>query len=234
MRRLKLSAAALTAVIAVAVVAPSGAGAQNLPVHVFDTFNGTSLNPAKWYLGTPNPGTTVSVHDGSLWLGASSNATSGFNIGPLLDCQVVGDFDAQIAFTLSTWPADSNVTLALSAPPLGQTFLISTSTGDDWGLFAPIGTGYGFTTFPVSAPVQSGSLRLIRQGAETSGYYRTGPSPTWHRIGTLTASTAPAYVGAAIWNVGTPFGGQPVSVAIHSFNLQAAGTIGYNGLPCTF
>jgi hypothetical protein len=134
--------------------------------------------------------------------------------------------------TLSTWPAGDNVTVALVGL-VGNTFVNSQSTGDVWGLFVPqtTGTGYGYTQFP--AFVTSGSLRMIRRGDEISSYFRTDHSRTWQRIGEFAGTTAPSYLGVAIWNSSGPFGGQPVSVAIHSFKLEAAGLVGFNGFPCS-
>ena len=223
MRRFKLSAAAFAVVTVVALSISSGASAASLPIHLFDSFNGTSLNPATWNLGTPTPGATVSVHDGSLWLSASSTSPPSFNTAVVLGagCQVVGDYDAEIEFTLSSWPADSDLTLALSGD--GHTFLTSEPEGNFWGLYdlATNALGYNYTQIP--AYVHSGALRLTRRNDRITSYFRTDRSATWQRIAQFTGDTAPAWMSMNLWTGVSPFGGQPVSVAIHSFKLEAAG-----------
>jgi hypothetical protein len=235
---LRLRALAATAVCAVgcmlaaaAFAAPAGAfpvasaaglpqpGPQ-LPYQISDSFNGTSLNSAVWFTDSfQNAGTSQVVQDGSLQLTASSAASSGFHDGILARCQAVGDFDAQIHFTLSTWPAGDNVTLAVNAPPLGNTFVESAVGGDVYGLFVQQPLGY--ITIP-RLPTRSGELRLSRRGDLTSAYFRAGYAGMWHQIDQFSGSTSPTFVGVAIWNI-SDFGGQPVSVQVDSFKLDAAG-----------
>jgi hypothetical protein len=186
------------------------------PYQISDSFNGTSLNPAVFGTDQQSDGTTQGVQDGSLRLTASSAASSGFHDGILTRCQAVGDFDAQIRFTLSTWPAGDNVTLAVNAPPLGNTFVASAVGGDVYGLFV---SPSGFITIPAS--VRSGELRLSRRGDLTSAYVRSGHGWWWHQIAQFSGSTGPTWVGVAIWNI-SDFGGQPVSVKVDSFKLDAA------------
>jgi hypothetical protein len=188
-----------------------------LPYRIRDSFNGASLNPAVWFTDQQSAGTTQGVQDGSLRLAASSAASSGFHDGILTRCQAVGDFDARIRFTLSSWPAGDNVTLAVNAPPLGNTFVENAAGGDVYGLFvAPS----GFITIPTS--VQGGVLRLSRRGDLTSAYILSGRGGQWNQIARFSGSTNPTYVGVALWNI-SDFGGKPVSVQVESFKLDAAG-----------
>lgn len=192
-----------------------------LPYRIRDSFNETSLNPAVWVTDQQSSGTSQGVQEGSLRLTASSAASSGFHDGILARCQAVGDFDARIRFTLSTWPAGDNVTLAVNAPPLGNTFVESAVGGDEYGLFVPSVTAAqpGYITIPAS--VRGGVLRLSRRGDLTSAYILSGHGGQWNQIGQFTGSTSPTYVGVAIWNISS-FGGQPVSVQVESFKLDAA------------
>jgi hypothetical protein len=226
MRRFKLFTAALVAVLALVVSAAAGARAgtpqpgPQLPYQISDNFNGTSLNSALWFTDVfQNAGTSLGVQGGSLQLAASSAASSGFHDGILATCQAVGDFDAQIQFTLSTWPAGDNVTLAVNAPPLGNTFVESAVGGDVYGMIVQPTPGY--ITIP-RLPTRSGELRLSRRGDLTSAYFRAGYAGMWHQIDQFSGSTAPTFVGVAIWNI-SDFGGQPVSVQVDSFKLDAAG-----------
>jgi hypothetical protein len=210
--------AALIAVMALVVSASAGARAENLPYRISDSFNGTSLNSAMWFTDVfQGAGTTEVVHDGSLWLTASSAASTGFHDGILSRCQAVGDFDAQIRFRLSTWPAGDNVTLAVNAPPLGITSVISAVGGDVYTLYVPP-SGY----IQIPASVRSGELRLSRQGDLTSAYVRSGHAGNWQQIGQFSGPTSPTYVGVAMWSI-SDFGGQPVTVQVESFKLDAAG-----------
>lgn len=187
-----------------------------LPYRISDSFDGTSLNAAVWFTDIQSDGTSQGVQDGSLRLTASNAASSGFHDGILTRCQAVGDFDAQIRFTLSTWPADDNVSLAVNAPNLGNTFVQSAVGGDVFGLFVQPS---GFITIPAS--VRSGELRLSRRGDLTSAYVRSGRAGRWHQIAQFSGSTSGTWVGVAIWNI-SDFGGEPVSVQIDSFKLDAA------------
>jgi hypothetical protein len=135
----------------------------------------------------------------------------------LTRCQAQGDFDARIRFTPSTWAAGDNVSLAVNAPNLGNTFVENAVGGEVYGLFVQPS---GFITIPSS--VRSGELRLSRRGDQTSAYYRSGHAREWHQIAQFSGSTSGTWVGVAIWNI-SDFGRQPVSVQIDSFRLAAAG-----------
>lgn len=222
-RRLAALAVLLVAGAAVLPTASSGARAGDsqtgpqLPYRITDSFNGTSLNGAVWVTDQQSDGTTQGVQDGSLQLTASNAASSGFHDGILTRCQAQGDFDAQIGFTLSTWPAGDNVSLAVNAPNLGNTFVENAVGGDVSGLFVQPS---GFITIP-RLPVRSGELLLSRRGDLTSAYLRPGPAGPWRQIGQFSGSTSGTWVGVAIWNISN-FGGQPVSVRVNSFELDAA------------
>ena len=202
-----------------AVDAPSS-GLQ-LPYVISDNFAGTDVDSALWYVdqGPYNTGTTVGVQNGSLRLTATSAASSGFHDGITTRCQAVGDFDAQIAFTLSNWPADDNVSLAVNAN-LGNTFVENQVGGDVYGLFVPQPVGFQYITIPAS--VHTGALMLSRRGNLISAYVRSGPAGKWNQIAAFLGPMSPTFVDVAIWNV-SDFGGQPVSVQVNSFKLAAAG-----------
>lgn len=223
MRRLTALAVVLVASAAVLLAASSGARAGNphtgpqLPYRISDSFDGASLNGSVWFTDQQSDGTSQGVQDGSLLLTASSAASSGFHDGILTRCQALGDFDAQIRFTLSTWPTGDNVSLAVNAPNLGNTFVENAIGGDVYGLFVQPS---GFITIPAS--VRSGELRLSRRGDLTSAaYFRSGQAGQWHQIAQFSGSTGGTWVGVAIWNI-SDFGGQPVSVQVDSFKLDAA------------
>jgi hypothetical protein len=183
---------------------------------ISDNFNGTSLNSSVWAT-IQGAGTTEGVQNGSLQLTASTAAASGFYGGIQTNCQAIGDFDAQIRFTLSTWPADDNVTLAINSP-VANTYMESAVGGDIYGLF--VAPPSSFITIPGSVP--SGELRLARRGDVISAYIRSSHAGKWHQIGHFSGSTIATWVGVFIWNL-SDFGGQPVSVQVDSFKLDAAG-----------
>jgi len=214
---IKSFTAALIAVMAVVVSGASAARAESLPYRISDSFDGTGVNASVWFTDEQSDGTTQGVRNGSLQLTASSAAASGFHDGILAKCQAIGDFDAQIRFTLSNWPAGDNVTLALNAPPIGNAFLLSAPGGDVSGLYVQPSD---YVTIPTS--VRSGELRMSRRGDVTSAYIRSGFLGLWQQIAQYSGSTSPSYVGVAIWNI-SDFGGQPTSVQIESFKLAAAG-----------
>lgn len=193
-----------------------------LPYRIRDSFNGTSVNPAVWYTDPgQNSGTTVGVQGGSLQLSASATASSGFHDGISTHCQAVGDFDARIRFTLSTWPANDNVSLAVNSIP-GNTFVENQVGGDVYGLFvkpSPTPTGFSYITVPTS--IRSGLLWLSRRGDLISAYVRSAKG-SWSQIAKFTGSTSPTFIDVAIWNV-SGFGGQPATAAVQSFKLDAAG-----------
>ena len=100
-------------------------------------------------------------------------------------CQAVGDFVAEIRFTLSTWPAGDNVGLALTAPNLGNTFVDSEVGGDTYGLFITAGRGADPHLGAAAA-----SCVLSRRGSLASAYARSGLAGSWQQIGRLNASTS--------------------------------------------
>ncbi len=220
-----LSAAALLAVAAVLVPAAVAGSSTNatsqtgptLPYRITDRFIGNSLNGAVWFTDQQSSGTSQGVQDGSLRLTASNTASSGFHDGILTRCQAKGDFDARIHFTLVSWPAGDNVSLAVNAPNLGNTFVEDAVGGDVYGLFVQPS---GFITIPAS--VRSGELWLSRRGDLTSAYVHPAAAAQWQQIGQFSGSMNDTWVGVAIWNI-SDFGGQPVSVRVDSFELAAAG-----------
>jgi hypothetical protein len=190
-----------------------------LPFSIADSFNGKSLDQTVWVTDQQSEGTTQGVQGRSLLLTASEAAASGFHDGILTRCQAQGDFDAQIHFTLLAWPDGDNVSLAVNAPNLGNTFVENAVGGDVDGLFVQPSA---FITIPAS--VRIGDLRLSRRGDQTSAYLRSGPAAAaqWQQIAQFSGSTSDTWVGVAIWNI-SDFGGRPVSVRIDSFELDAAG-----------
>ena len=212
-------AASATPAGAVVPVATSPAGDPHaLPLQISDSFNGTGVNPAVWYNDAPYAGTSVGVQNGSLVLTASSAPASGFHDGITTRCQAVGDFDAIMSFSLTTWPARDNVSLAVNTI-IANTFVNSQVGGDVTGLFVNQPTAY--VQIPVS--VRSGDLRLSRRGDLVSAYIRPAHGGRWLRSGQFIGLTSPTFVDLAIWDTSGPFGGQPVSVQVGSFELYAAG-----------
>jgi hypothetical protein len=106
----------------------------------------------------------------------------------------------------------------VNAPPLGNTFVESAAGGDVYGMIVQPTPGY----ITVPASTRGGVLRLSRRGDLTSAYILSGHAGRWNQIGQFSGSTAPTFVGVAIWNI-SDFGGQPVSVQVKSFKLDAAG-----------
>lgn len=215
--RLRRVAALAVSLVASAAALPAASSAAGLPLQISDSFNGTSLNSAVWFPDTQFAGTTQGVQDGSLRLTVSSAPASGFHDGITTICQAVGDFVAQIRFTLSTWPAGDNVSLAVNTN-IGNTFVDSEVGGDVSGLYI-LGSG-AYVQIPVS--VRSGELRLSRRGDLISAYVRSGLVGKWQQSGQFVGSTSATFVDVAMWNTSGPFGGQPVSVQVESFKLYAA------------
>jgi len=223
MRRLAALAVLLFASVAVLPATSLGARAGDsqtgppLPYRISDSFKGNGLNGALWFTEQQSDGTSQVVQNGALQLTASNAASSGFHDGILTRCQAKGDFDALIHFTLLTWPAGDNVSLAVNAPNLGNTFVEDVVGGDVYGLFVQPSA---FITIPAS--VRSGELRLSRRGDLTSAYVLPPLAGHWQQIAQFSGSTGDTWVGVAIWNI-SGFGGQPVSVRVDSFSLDAGG-----------
>ena len=198
-----------------AASAPAG---TPLPYQISDSFNGTSLNSNLWFTDEQSAGTTQGVEGRALQLTASADAASGFHDGILTHCQAVGDFVAEIRFTLLAWPAGDNVSLAVNAPNLANTDVDSVVGGDVFDLFVAPSEGIS-----IPASVHSGELLLSRRGGVFNAYVRSGSPGRWQLIGRLSGSTGNVWVGVAIWNASGPFGAQPVSVQVQSFKLDAQG-----------
>jgi hypothetical protein len=129
-------------------------------------------------------------------------------------CHLAGDYDLQVDYSLTTWPARNGVRFGLLA---GADSVERTS--DPAGVDNTYATNFSGTIVQTETPDKTGRLRLTRVGTTVTGYYLNKGS--WVTIATATAAAgSPAYAIQA-WADDYTFHQQDVRVNLK--NLSATG-----------
>lgn len=173
-----------------------------------DDFRSAVLNYAHWVIGKINVrGEAFPTSEGLRLTLTVRNITSFFALNVWLNCRIVGDFDAQIRYSLEDWPYRSGIRLGLGVHPnplpLGSTSLHG-RLGDSRGLRTAIAErisleGGVVTNYPSGGEFYAaemngregrlfptadweGQLRLTRVGNDFTAWY-------WDRGGKLWVPT---------------------------------------------
>lgn len=197
-----------------------------------DSLQSTSLNSALWSAQTVGSGPTVSPSGSGLGvsLPSTSSAASGNFLGGVVStCVITGDFDAQVDYSLSAWPAANGARIGLVAPWTGDPWIgfggaaerSSFSSHDDYSAGEEYVSDWGQPPVAlVSTSDTTGSLRLVRSGSSVSAYYGTGGGG-WSLIGSGTGSAAATPLALRAWSDNAAFNHAAVTVAFTNFTLNS-------------
>lgn len=171
--------------------------------------------------GSPNQ-PTVTVVDTHLEVTIPGPINGIFAGGlEMLNFQLVGDFDVQVDFNLSAWPANNGVGAGIVSPLFdvrrvannGQTQETYALGEETYALGVP---GIGITNIPTSD--MFGKLRLKRIGSTVQGFY--WGNNAWQPIGSYTDATLAADTAVYIGVYGGGFTVQPpLTVAFDNFKI---------------
>jgi hypothetical protein len=187
-----------------------------------DTFD-TPVDSSFWHT-INDPGGTVGVSDGRLVASISGSAVPGGQYNQVDEhigsqCNLNGDFDYQVDYTLLVWPDFGGLSAQLSAffadaavarqsqafsPPFNQQY-------SGWAT-----TGFGSFT----SSDTSGTFRLVRVNGIVSAYVRSASIPDWRLVASGSAPGSTVY-GMGLWAPGDQFQHQDGSVAYDNFRLTS-------------
>lgn len=156
----------------------------------FDDGIARSFQPV--VLPSTGSGGSVTVADGQLQLGLASTTKLSnegyYSFGLVSKCELDGNYDAQVDYTLLDWTSDDRVNVNFS---VGDRTVFrhehSVST-----YFPPEGGG-GFVT----TDDQQGTLRLVRNGQYIMGYYRVAGA--WIPLGAAAVDAAAQRVSLGLF-----------------------------------
>jgi hypothetical protein len=192
---------------------------------LFDSFDDDVTDPNLWTVDVRGVGPTIAERNGQveMFFPAWSNngADIGFSASYISKEIFTGDFDLQVDFDCSDWPAGNGVRLGLSIAPWFVTARVSNVYGLDRQEAYVLGHYGGLTVLGTSD--LSGSLRMVRKGAVLTGYY-WDQQRGWTVIGSGTGPSGYVYFAFSAWSSDAHFGGKPVSVAFDNFEGRVVAT----------
>jgi hypothetical protein len=161
-----------------------------------------TLDLKLWTVSAVGTGPTATQANGGIDLVIPAGAVQDPKQGNLAinlstSCQLTGDFDLQLDYTLVKWPARNSVRVGMaaghySAHRSSNTGTIAGSVADN--LYV---TDFAGTLTSVGTQDTTGRLRLTRVGATITGYYHS--SGAWVKISSAAAPTEPMSYGIAAW-----------------------------------
>jgi hypothetical protein len=199
---------------------------------LYEDFRDPAVSPGRWTVVTTGSGPTLSVANQQLVISLpafSSNdpTTATFGVGLVSTCQLRGDFDVQVQYTLLRWPATNGVRLGLGVGT-GRLFVDLTPAIErvSASVNFPDSPGeYYLTHFEdgvlghTRTSDLSGTLRLVRTDASITGLVRAGGGWTVVHAGPVT--TADVRVVLAAWSHDNLFADQDVSAAFDNVLVSA-------------
>jgi hypothetical protein len=196
-----------------------------------DSFNGSTLDPAYWSGSTTNGNTLVldTTNHRVVMTQVAVSGSSGLNFDK---CQVTGNFDVRVDYTILNPPPlgpSTQERIALGASTIGVVQRLS-----DWWFGGDVyltdfqsmlGSGSaGIHPWPgIATTDMAGSFRLTRDAAGITGHYANGSGwVTVYNVPTTNPSyyAGPVTVSMAIWN-GYSAVGNGMQIAFDNFYLDA-------------
>ena len=192
-----------------------------------ESFDEGTRDASLWHQIT-DPGGTIGEQDGRLVASIAGSAVPGGQFNQVDEhwgsqCQLTGDFDYQVDYSLLTWPAHSGYFATLNAF-FADGAVARVSTPFD----APYGESYNawanitvpFTFNQVNTLDLAGSFRLTRTGNVFNEYYRS-PGDSWNLLlstpGVNGVTTYGMGLSAQAWS----FAHLDGSVAYDNFRLNS-------------
>jgi hypothetical protein len=188
-----------------------------------ETFDNGTLDSSLWHT-IQDPGGSVAEANGSLVASITTAAAPGGQYNQIdehtgWNCNLNGDFDYQVDYSLLQWPEFGGFFAQLSAFFADAAVARSSSTfgppyNQQYQSWMTGGSG-AFSTND-----SSGTFRLVRTNGVVSAYVRSPSIPDWRLVasGSAPGSTV---LGFGLSEPGNTFTGQAASVAYDNFRLNA-------------
>jgi Tol biopolymer transport system component len=189
-----------------------------------ETFDGTQRDSSLWHQ-INDPGGTVSQSGGRLVTSIDGTAVPGGQYNQVdehygMQCQVSGDFDVRVDYSLLQWPHDGGFRANLSAffanASLGRASVL-VPWAPSWNDEQVQGYSDGGNGSFASSDA-SGTFRLVRQAGIVTGYVAQGSD--WRPVFSG-AATVSAVLGVGLSAQASDFGHRSGSVAFDNFQLAS-------------
>lgn len=190
-----------------------------LAAPLVEGFDDGRIDPATWHTIVSGSGVSIAESGGRLVVDFAAGAAPGGPFAQLethvgLQCQLAGDFDMQVGYSLLDWPAANGLQAFLSG-------FSSFTSGQVFRESKPWGERYGSWIDPSFAAVETadaaGAFRLTRAAGVVTASYRDGDA--WVPLNSASRpEPMVAAVGAGDFQT---FSGLRVSVAFDDFRLRS-------------
>lgn len=192
---------------------------------VYDDFNlkqwtfikegvGPKLNEANQRLEITLPGNSKDGPNAIFFAGYKSN------------CELTGNFDIQVDYSLLKLPAYSGLRVGITIPNVVTVARESFSQHDDG---FPAGDYYlvgGATNVWVPTSDKKGKLRLVRTDTSVSGYYFDAASLNWTLISSTPVTTDTVKFQLWAWSHNNRFDKKTVAVAFDNVVVNSGSLVG--------
>jgi hypothetical protein len=188
-------------------------------VRIADDFSSNTIDSLTWSTWTGGTGATSAQSNGQLVFSIPADAgfdsqwnSVGVNYGT--KCKFPGDFDAQVDYTLLTWPDNEGAAVSLTAFQTGPVDEISRQTSSAYGDYYTSWPGGG------SAPLadDSGTFRIARSHGIVRTYILHNGQ--WRTLGAQTI-TGEIWIGMTLGAHSIDWQQSDVSAAFDNFVLTA-------------
>ena len=225
---MKVVTTAMAMSLGVLLIAASCGGGMD-----HDDFNDNTINPSFWTTLPSGFGPTVNETNQRLEMVFPANCTNdpmsgAFGEGYQSVCQLNGDFDMQIDYSLIDWPSENGVRIGFGvsevpiepgvgcAPVERVSFGSNEHTGWPREVYC---TDFGDGQYSITATSDlSGKLRLVRAGTTLSGYYFS--NGCWVLVHSGPVTAADLYIVIAAWSHDSVFADQEVKIAFDNFVIN--------------
>ena len=196
---------------------------------VNDNFNDNSTNPSLWTAYYSSSGPTIAETNQRLECAFPANFSwDSFMAMYASTCQLSGDFDIQVDYSLIDWPAQNGVRFGLGVEPAPVrggietrwvervSFAINDFSGWPREVYL---THFSDSVQGITATSNlSGKLRLVRTSNTLSGYYFSNGS--WILVHSGPVTDADVHILIAAWSDESIFADQEVKIAFDNFVIN--------------
>lgn len=200
-----------------------------------DNFNDNKISPSLWIDDVVQPITSLEEANGQLEIAFPSiilkegqKLPEQWSRGYTSACQLRGDFDIRVDYHLLTWPSTNGVRVGIVTSEAGSILRASYGSSSDFPsqpreVYAtehtkPIGIGKDVVS--VTTNDSDGTLRLVRSGNTSVGYFLSAGS--WTQVAQGSATNRDTDFSIIAWTYGNTFANQAVKIAFDNFTV-------YNG-----
>ncbi|MCX5891311.1 MAG: hypothetical protein NTY36_17965 [Deltaproteobacteria bacterium] len=191
------------------------------PAHggiISEDFHNNTYNQNNFHISTQGTGPSTAVTNNRLEITVPGNSygANGFGASIVTNFNLFGDFDAQVDYTLLTWPSPAGFMVGLQTELPGNYTLFRQS-------YAPGGTGEVYEAYlggpdqKIATADSSGKLRLKRTGNTIAAFY--WHNNTWTPISSNTGAGIAGATGIFIFAFGNQFQGKTVQVAFDNIRI---------------